>query len=190
MKYLTLIVSLFVAVALSAAPSYTPEQERQVAYCSGLLSGYNSTSSTNMMTYLIKIAKPTDKYHFMLIRDYDRGVGYVNGWHEGCKSQQSCDEKSLAEGAKNAWLYHTCNNYGLDSKFKTPTTPKEVVKKEEKTIPKIGSQPDDEPCTCVFNKNREWNPEKIIWNNRFWKCAHYKVDGTCSEVEMFDIEAE
>lgn len=194
MKYLILMVTLWSTVALSAAPSYTPKQEREVAFCSGLLSGYNSADSTNMMKYLIKIAKPTDKYHFMLVREYDRGGGYVNGWHEGCKSQQSCNETSLSDGAISAWKHFKCSNYGLDTYFNTPTTPKKVIEKEnaedEKGPAKIGSNPDDEPCTCVFNKNRMWNPEKIVWNNEEWKCANYNTDGTCSEVTTIGEKAK
>ncbi|MDB1123795.1 YARHG domain-containing protein [Vibrio algarum] len=45
------------------------------------------------------------------------------------------------------------------------------------------TQTDEKPCTCVFNMNRAWNPEKIIWNNEAWKCTIYKDDGTCSEVQ-------
>ncbi len=40
----------------------------------------------------------------------------------------------------------------------------------------------DAPCACVFNKNRMWNPEKILWNNTYWQCANYRDDGTCSKV--------
>lgn len=45
------------------------------------------------------------------------------------------------------------------------------------------TQTDKQPCTCVFNMNRAWNPEKIIWENEAWKCTIYKDDGTCSEVQ-------
>ena len=26
---------------------------------------------------------------------------------------------------------------------------------------------DDVPCTCVFNQNRAWNPEKVLWNEQY-----------------------
>ncbi len=47
---------------------------------------------------------------------------------------------------------------------------------------KLSNKEDKEPCTCVFNKNRAWNPEKVMWNDHFWKCTSYKDDGTCSAV--------
>ena len=56
---------------------------------------------------------------------------------------------------------------------------------------KIGDKDDDVPCTCVFNKNRMWNPEKIVWNDEEWECANYKDDGTCSEVQKIkDVSVE
>lgn len=45
---------------------------------------------------------------------------------------------------------------------------------------------DEVPCTCVFNKNRAWNPEKIIWRDVFWECANYRDDGTCSNVRKVE----
>ncbi|MCL1098646.1 hypothetical protein [Shewanella gelidii] len=47
----------------------------------------------------------------------------------------------------------------------------------------IGAEPDEEPCTCVFNSNRKYNPEKVLWNNAYWICEIYKTDGTCSAVK-------
>ena len=55
----------------------------------------------------------------------------------------------------------------------------------------IGAKADEVPCTCVFNKNRMWNPEKVMWNNAYWKCSIYKDDGTCSEVQKIrDVSFE
>ncbi|CAG35130.1 hypothetical protein [Desulfotalea psychrophila] len=51
---------------------------------------------------------------------------------------------------------------------------------------KVGGPSDEEPCTCVFNNNRQWNPEKVLWNNAYWKCSNYKNDGTCSEVKKIE----
>lgn len=51
----------------------------------------------------------------------------------------------------------------------------------------IAKASDEEPCTCVFNKNRMWNPEQIMWNNAPWKCTDYKDDGTCNEVQKVVI---
>lgn len=62
-------------------------------------------------------------------------------------------------------------------------TPKNVTKKSAKSTSKIGTSEDDAPCNCVFNKNRMWNPEKIVWNNEEWQCALYKDDGTCESVQ-------
>jgi predicted Holliday junction resolvase-like endonuclease len=62
-------------------------------------------------------------------------------------------------------------------------TPQNVTKKSAKSTSKIGTSEDDVPCNCVFNKNRMWNPEKIVWNNEEWQCAHYKEDGTCERVQ-------
>ncbi|MDF4902106.1 hypothetical protein P3551_22750 [Vibrio parahaemolyticus] len=45
---------------------------------------------------------------------------------------------------------------------------------------------DEVPCTCVFNKNRAWNPEKIIWRDVFWECANYRDDGTCAKVRKVE----
>lgn len=38
---------------------------------------------------------------------------------------------------------------------------------ERKASSEIGTSDDDVPCTCtcIFNKNRMWSPEKIVWNN-------------------------
>jgi hypothetical protein len=190
MKYLTFMITVLVSTILSAAPSYTPEQEKQVAFCSGLLTGYHANSGGNMMKYLIEIAKPTERYHYILVREFDKGVGYVNGWHGGCKSQKKCNEASLSDGATNAWKHFKCGDYGLDDTFTTPTTSEIKTSKEKKQSYKIGTQIDDEPCTCVFNKNRMWNPETIIWNNEEWKCAIYKTDGTCSKVSIVTEESE
>lgn len=49
---------------------------------------------------------------------------------------------------------------------------------------KIGDVIDDEPCTCVFNTNRMWNPEKILWNGEEWYCSTYNADGTCGAVAL------
>ncbi|EGQ7800808.1 hypothetical protein P6A00_004506 [Vibrio parahaemolyticus] len=45
---------------------------------------------------------------------------------------------------------------------------------------------DEVPCTCVFNKNRAWNPEKVIWRDVCWECANYRDDGTCSKVRKVE----
>ncbi|MFT6984857.1 MAG: hypothetical protein ACJAT7_000658 [Psychromonas sp.] len=58
------------------------------------------------------------------------------------------------------------------------------IAKDKKTSIKTAEKADEDPCTCVFNKNRMWNPEKIIWNNEEWECANYKDDGTCSAVQI------
>jgi len=44
----------------------------------------------------------------------------------------------------------------------------------------------DVPCTCIFNQNRLWNPEKIRWHGVFWECANYRDDGTCSQVQKVE----
>lgn len=54
----------------------------------------------------------------------------------------------------------------------------------EKGNYKLGERPDDEPCTCVFNNNRMWNPEKILWNGEEWHCSKYNEDGTCDSVGL------
>ncbi|KOO01842.1 hypothetical protein [Vibrio nereis] len=55
---------------------------------------------------------------------------------------------------------------------------------EKKGTFKIGDNVDDVPCTCVFNKNRMWNPETIMWNNEEWYCSNYNEDGTCASVAL------
>ncbi|KLN66439.1 hypothetical protein [Vibrio sp. VPAP30] len=57
---------------------------------------------------------------------------------------------------------------------------------ERKVSRKMGETPDDIPCTCVFNKNRMWNPEKIVWNNEEWHCSKYNDDGTCESVALLN----
>lgn len=54
---------------------------------------------------------------------------------------------------------------------------------EKKNSSKIGEKSDAIPCTCVFNNKRMWNPEKIIWKDEWWTCAHYNKDGTCEKAE-------
>ncbi len=44
----------------------------------------------------------------------------------------------------------------------------------------------EDPCTCVFNKNRMWNPEKVLWNDVYWICSTYKDNGECSEVKKIN----
>ncbi|MCZ4336401.1 hypothetical protein [Shewanella colwelliana] len=39
------------------------------------------------------------------------------------------------------------------------------------------------PCACVFDKNRMYNPDKIVWHGEDWECAVYKDDGHCEKVQ-------
>ena len=60
---------------------------------------------------------------------------------------------------------------------------------KDKTMSARIAKPGNPPCTCVFNKKRAWNPEKVLWNDAYWKCSIYKDDGTCAEVkEIKDVE--
>lgn len=59
-----------------------------------------------------------------------------------------------------------------------------IASNEKKGTFKIGDNADDIPCTCVFNKNRMWNPETIMWNNEEWYCSNYSEDGTCASVAL------
>ncbi len=61
----------------------------------------------------------------------------------------------------------------------------------KKTSRKVGEKTGDTPCTCVFNNKRMWNPEKILWDNKFFKCGHYLDDGSCEYVEeMKNVKIE
>jgi lipase chaperone LimK len=42
--------------------------------------------------------------------------------------------------------------------------------------------PDDAPCKCIFDKNRKFNPEKIVWKGGVWKCSIYLDNGACNKV--------
>ncbi|SDJ81941.1 hypothetical protein SAMN04488540_1146 [Ferrimonas sediminum] len=65
--------------------------------------------------------------------------------------------------------------------LKTATAPKRSRK--------IGEQVSDVPCECVFNSKRMWNPEKILWNNQYWKCSEYNDEtGECLGVEVMSPE--
>jgi len=66
------------------------------------------------------------------------------------------------------------------------STPKRQSAKQTDGSSKLGKKADDVPCTCVFNKNRAWNPEKIIWKQHFWECLNYKDDGTCTKVGIVE----
>ncbi|WP_157509115.1 hypothetical protein [Ferrimonas futtsuensis] len=66
---------------------------------------------------------------------------------------------------------------------KTYETPQKTNETSKRGNYKI-ENPDDAPCACVFNNKRMWNPEKIIWNDQYWRCVHYREDGTCSGVEV------
>lgn len=67
------------------------------------------------------------------------------------------------------------------------TAYEEAKKRLENALKKQKLAADNEvPCTCVFNKNRAWNPEKIIWRDVFWECANYREDGTCSKVRKVE----
>jgi len=63
-------------------------------------------------------------------------------------------------------------------------------KREEPATNKKEQAESDVPCTCAFNKNRSWNPEKIEWNDAFWQCANYRDDGTCSKVSKVNVVIE
>jgi hypothetical protein len=59
-----------------------------------------------------------------------------------------------------------------------------VLADRTKTVStKFGEKRDDKPIANIFNKNRMWNPEKVLWNDEYWKCAYYKKNGVCAEVE-------
>lgn len=68
----------------------------------------------------------------------------------------------------------------------TLSTPKKQSAKQTDGSSKLGEKADDVPCTCVFNKKRAWNPEKIIWKQHFWECINYKDDGTCTKVGIVE----
>jgi hypothetical protein len=61
-----------------------------------------------------------------------------------------------------------------------------MADKDKKVSTKFGESPDDIPCKCIFNQNRMWNPERIIWHNEEWECKEYKEDGTCAEVHKVE----
>jgi hypothetical protein len=61
---------------------------------------------------------------------------------------------------------------------------------EKKVSRKISESYDEEPCTCVFNKNRMWNPESIVWNNEEWRCSEYNEDGTCGAVARITLSRQ
>ncbi|WP_354625344.1 hypothetical protein [Psychromonas sp. MME2] len=54
--------------------------------------------------------------------------------------------------------------------------------KDKNMVGKTG----DVPCPCVFNKNRAWNPDKIVWNNQEWFCSKYNEDGLCDSVAVIN----
>lgn len=66
-------------------------------------------------------------------------------------------------------------------------TKKAYQPQSAKTINKtIAEKADEEPCTCVFNQNRQWNPENVMWNGKYWECSIYNSDGTCGEVQVLE----
>lgn len=44
------------------------------------------------------------------------------------------------------------------------------------------AKPGEAPWPGIFDKNRKFNPEKIVWKDGIWSCAHYRADGVCSQV--------
>lgn len=67
----------------------------------------------------------------------------------------------------------------------------EKAKGLQKTSRKIGDQLSDTPCACVFNNKKMWNPEKILWKDKFFECGHYLEDGRCEYVrEMKPVKIE
>lgn len=42
------------------------------------------------------------------------------------------------------------------------------------------------PCVCIFNKNRMFNHDKIVWDNEEWECVVYKDDGLCEKVQKIN----
>lgn len=56
---------------------------------------------------------------------------------------------------------------------------------------RIGESTEDLPCKCIFDRNRRFNPEKIVWKNAVYKCAVYLENGACNRVEKVkDIQVE
>ncbi|MCL2912094.1 hypothetical protein [Shewanella aquimarina] len=64
----------------------------------------------------------------------------------------------------------------------------ERLQKSKATNKKTGDEKSDTPPTSVFNNKRMWNPEKIFWENKFFKCGNYLADGRCEYVvEMKNV---
>lgn len=64
-----------------------------------------------------------------------------------------------------------------------------LTESKKPTSRKIGAKTDELPSPLVFNNKRVWNPEKILWNNKFFKCGKYLDDGSCEFVrEMTQAE--
>lgn len=56
---------------------------------------------------------------------------------------------------------------------------------------RIGESQEDLPCKCIFDRNRKFNPEKIVWKNAVYKCAVYLDNGACNRVEKVkDVTVE
>lgn len=88
------------------------------------------------------------------------------------------------------------NKYQVNLTYKKHLAAKEKLESSQKKLAKAklvlgknnNSKPfnDDIPSVHIFNKNREWNPEKIIWRDNFWECAEYRDNGTCVEVRAIE----
>lgn len=64
----------------------------------------------------------------------------------------------------------------------------ERVQKSTETSRKISDKISDLPCIALFNNKRMWNPEKILYENKFFKCGNYLDDGSCEYlVEMKNV---
>ena len=64
----------------------------------------------------------------------------------------------------------------------------ERLQKSKRKSRKIGDKLPATPTAAVFNNKRMWNPEKILWNNKYFKCGHYLADGSCEYVvEMKNV---
>jgi len=62
---------------------------------------------------------------------------------------------------------------------------------EREKLAKWKEKVETTPCTCVFNKNRSWNPATFVWKDATWVCAIWKEDGSCAEVKKIsDVVAE
>ena len=94
-----------------------------------------------------------------------------------------CDGRSICQYKGNVWRCTQRNIEGDCIQMERVILSSIATPKAEKSVSKPPSDMREKPMLCVFDKNRSWNPERIVFNDAIWECAEYGDDGVCLRVQ-------